>query len=412
MTWARAALGDLGTWFGGTTPSKSRPEFWTDGTIPWISPKDMRSEVLASTQDCITDAAVEGSSVRIVPAGSVAIVVRSGIIERTIPVAVVPFDATLNQDMKAVVPRPDVDSRWIAWAIRAHEREILRDTRKAGTTVASIEWPRFKAFELPIPPLDEQHRIVDLIEDHLSRLDAAEAYLVQGFRKLGALKTKVLASLHVGEMVPLGAMSVDSGYGTSVKCVANGAGPAVVRIPNLVDGQVDLSDEKRVVDADADVSTYMLDPGDVLIIRTNGSINLIGRSAVVQPGTDAAFASYLIRYRVRQDLVRPRWVYAMLSTPQIRGRIESLAASSAGQHNLSLGKLDPLELPVPSLAVQDAGLHYLAGIDAERSRLSAAITDARRRATVLRSSLLAAAFSGRLTATAPDVSDTQEMIEA
>lgn len=316
--------------------------------------------------------------------------------------------AWVNNHAHVLRPVDSLDRRFLNYYLNVADYRGYAN----GTTRLKLTQSAMRRIPVPVPSLPEQRRIVDLLDDHLSRLDAAEAYLAQGLRKLGALKTKILASLHVGEMVPLGAMSVDSGYGTSAKCVPNGAGPAVVRIPNLVDGQVDLSDEKRVLDAGADVSACMLDPGDVLIIRTNGSRNLIGRSAVVQAGVDAAFASYLIRYRVRQDLVRPGWVHAMLSTPQIRGRIESLAASSAGQHNLSLGKLNPLELPVPSLVVQDAGLQHLAGIDAELSRLSAAVSDARQRATGLRSSLLVAAFSGRLTATAPDVSDAEEMIGA
>lgn len=111
MTWERLPLKETGKWYGGGTPSKSNKSFWTSGTIPWLSPKDMGPEVLRSTQDRITPAAVGGSSVKIVPAGSVAVVVRSGIIERTIPVSLVPFDTTLNQDMKAVAPRPGVDAR-------------------------------------------------------------------------------------------------------------------------------------------------------------------------------------------------------------------------------------------------------------------------------------------------------------
>ena len=118
MTWQTVPLCDVGTWYGGATPSKGTAAFWTEGTIPWLSPKDMGPEVLRSTQDHITPAAVEGSSAKLVPAGSVAVVVRSGIIERTIPVSLVPFDTTLNQDMKAVQPRADIDARWIASDLR------------------------------------------------------------------------------------------------------------------------------------------------------------------------------------------------------------------------------------------------------------------------------------------------------
>ncbi|MFT4164191.1 MAG: restriction endonuclease subunit S [Microlunatus sp.] len=396
MSWPIVPLGEVGDWYGGATPSKGNKSFWTDGTIPWLSPKDMGSEVLAGTEDHITSGAVSVSSVKLVPAGSVAVVVRSGIIERKIPVALVPFETTLNQDMKAVATRTDIDPRWIAWGLRAFERELLRDTRKAGTTVASIEWPRFLSFGVPIPPLDEQHRIVELLEDHLSRLDAAERGLRASLRRLDLLRLLAIRELAVGDLVPLKDLARDSGYGTSTKCEVGGQGPAVVRIPNLVNGRIDLTDEKRAVDASVDLSGAMLTPGDILIIRTNGSKDLIGRSGVVQEGIDAAFASYLIRYRVDTDRVRPEWVNTMLGAPALRSEIETLAASSAGQHNLSLGKLDGLLIPTPSLPEQHAGLERLAELDAQAGALRATLDAILRRGDSLRRSLLAAAFSGEL----------------
>jgi type I restriction enzyme S subunit len=216
--------------------------------------------------------------------------------------------------------------------------------------------------------------------------------------RLDALKRSVLAQLHDGDPVPLAELAWDSGYGTSEKCVVDGLGVSVVRIPNLVNGVVDLTDEKRVANLNADVSSSMLAKGDLLIVRTNGSVDLIGRSTVVQDGIDAAFASYLIRYRVRDERVRPAWVQAMLSTPQVRRAIKPLAASSAGQHNLSLAKLDPLKLPVPSLEQQDAGLARLREVEERIGALRSGISRARSYSTALRRSLLAAAFSGQLTA--------------
>ena len=174
MNWPMVRLGDLGQWFGGGTPSKARSDFWQDGTVPWLSPKDMGHDVLSGTQDLITQAAVEGSAVRRVPAGSVAIVVRSGILERTLPIAVVPFETTLNQDMKALSPHKGVESSWVAWALRSREQRILSDTRKAGTTVASIEFSRLLRLQIPLPDVAEQRRIVAILEEHLSDLDDAQ----------------------------------------------------------------------------------------------------------------------------------------------------------------------------------------------------------------------------------------------
>lgn len=281
-----------------------------------------------------------------------------------------------------------------------------------GVGIHHIGRARLASWPTPLPSLPEQRRIVDLLEDHLSRLDAADSLVATCLRRLLAIRKSALAELHDGNPTPLGDLAVDCGYGTSEKCVPAGLGPAVVRIPNLIDGRIDMSDEKRIVSAGTDVARHQLRAGDLLIVRTNGSVDLIGRSAVVQDGVDAAFASYLIRYQLDHDRVAPEWVHAMLSTPQVRARVEALAASSAGQHNLSLGKLNPLELPIPTREVQLDGLARLAEIDTQIKRLRSALEAAHSRAAHLRRSLLAAAFSGRLTASAPDLSEVEETIGA
>lgn len=312
--------------------------------------------------------------------------------------------------------RPDerLDPRFLEMWLLSPEAQKRIDTMKTGISDSGLNLThdRFVQLPVPVPPLDEQRRIVDLLEHHLSCLDAAGASLNLSLRRLAAMRRSILASMHRGEPRPLGGLAFSAGYGTSEKCVVDGPGPAVVRIPNLVGGRIDLSDEKRVADPSINVSKYMLRTDDLLIVRTNGSVDLIGRSAVVPAGVEAAFASYLIRFRLNEDLVRPKWVQAMLSTPQLRATIEQLAASSAGQHNLSLGKLQPLPIPLPPLAIQDQLLRRLAEIDGHAGRLDQALRQARMRQTNLHRFVLAAAFSGRLTGVGTDLSVSGARIEA
>lgn len=178
--WVRIPLRDLGSWYGGATPSKANPSFWEGGDVPWLSPKDMGEDTLKGTKDHITVAAVSDSPVKVIPSNCVAVVTRSGILERTLPVALVPFMTTLNQDMKAIAARENVEPKWIAWGLRAFEHVILSECRKAGTTVASIEASRLLDFELPIPPLAEQLRVIAAVEDHLSRVEGALKNIAAG----------------------------------------------------------------------------------------------------------------------------------------------------------------------------------------------------------------------------------------
>src|SRR3569623_1799165 len=137
--WQLAPLKELGVWSGGGTPSKAKAEFWTKGMIPWVSPKDMKTERITDSEDHITRVAVEESTAKLIPEGSVLIVTRSGILSHTLPVAVTTVPVTVNQDLKAITPKGGVLPEYLAWALRCFAREILNTCSKQGTTVASIE---------------------------------------------------------------------------------------------------------------------------------------------------------------------------------------------------------------------------------------------------------------------------------
>ena len=104
--WSAASLSELGEWRGGGTPSKSNKAFWEDGTVPWVSPKDMKRRFIEDSEDHITTDAVAKSAANLVPANSIAFVVRSGILDHTLPIAQLGVEATVNQDLRVLIPSP------------------------------------------------------------------------------------------------------------------------------------------------------------------------------------------------------------------------------------------------------------------------------------------------------------------
>ncbi|MEX2673423.1 MAG: restriction endonuclease subunit S [Phycisphaeraceae bacterium] len=197
--WAVTTLGQLGDWSGGSTPSKSRAEFWTNGTIPWISPKDMKALRLRDSEDHITEAAVDGRP-RLVPTGSVLFVIRSGILSRTFPVAINEVDTAINQDLKALHPHEKVDPAFIAYFVRSAERRLLNQCSKDGTTVASINLAALKAAEFPLVPLVEQRAIVEKIEALFSELDKGVEQLQAVRAQLKRYRQAVLKAAFEGKL--------------------------------------------------------------------------------------------------------------------------------------------------------------------------------------------------------------------
>ena len=164
-------LRDVGIWQGGGTPSKHNTDYWRGGTIPWVTSKDMGAFDLSDTEDYITESAVEGSAAKIIPPNSVAIVMRSGILKHTLPVSLVPFVATVNQDLRALTCHDDVMPRYALHVLRANAGSILVTCRKVGGTVESIDAKRLMAFRIPVPPLEVQREIVRVL-DAFTQLEA------------------------------------------------------------------------------------------------------------------------------------------------------------------------------------------------------------------------------------------------
>ncbi len=158
-------VADLGKWSGGKTPSMAEKKYWEGGTIPWVSSKDVKQPILSDTIDHITNTAVDEASMTVYPAGSVAIVTRSGILRHTFPVTYIPFETTVNQDIKILVTKEGISSRYVSHALQAYGESIRRTTKKQGGTVDSLDFQKVLAYKIPVPPLDVQNRIVNVLDN-------------------------------------------------------------------------------------------------------------------------------------------------------------------------------------------------------------------------------------------------------
>ncbi len=176
LPWLRIPLGKVGEWRGGGTPSKSRPEFW-NGDLPWVSPKDMKVLQISDAQDHISELAVKGSSVRLIPPGSLLMVVRGMILARAFPVALTAREVTINQDMKALLLSEPRTKEFLLLALRAFEPDVLSAIEHSSHGTCKLKTEFLHDFAIPLPPLAEQRRIVDKVAELMSLVDALETQL-------------------------------------------------------------------------------------------------------------------------------------------------------------------------------------------------------------------------------------------
>ncbi|PQA83427.1 restriction endonuclease [Limnohabitans sp. TS-CS-82] len=161
--WEWVRFPDVCSISGGATPSKAVPQNW-EGTIPWVSPKDMKVPFIADAQDHVSDAAVNGS-LSLIPSGSLLMVVRGMILAHSFPVADTLTPVTINQDMKALTPFEPKLLSFLALLCRGMKPEILALIDRSTHGTCKLESSKIFGLLIPLPPLVEQSRIVTRVNE-------------------------------------------------------------------------------------------------------------------------------------------------------------------------------------------------------------------------------------------------------
>ena len=154
---------------GGGTPSKDNASFW-NGTIPWVSPKDMKSDIIEDTLDHVTEEAILQSSTNKVSTNSILLVVRSGILAHSVPIALTGREMSLNQDMKSfsVKDENELNALFLFGWMKAATSSLIRGCIKFGATVHSIDMPRLGSLKIVKPPIENQNKFALQFQDILS----------------------------------------------------------------------------------------------------------------------------------------------------------------------------------------------------------------------------------------------------
>ena len=191
--WGLVSLGDIGRWSSGGTPSKKEPRYWA-GSIPWVSPKDMKVARLGDAIDHVSDAAI-GNGARMTPRDSILIVVRGMILAHTFPVALTLTDVAFNQDMKALVADGTFAPEFLLYWFEDQQARILGlvDTSSHGTK--RLPMSKLFAKQVPCPQRDEQEKIAQLLHSH----DSYRMAVLAKQAGLVTVKSALMSVLLTGE---------------------------------------------------------------------------------------------------------------------------------------------------------------------------------------------------------------------
>lgn len=161
MKWPAVPIGEIVQVIGGGTPTRTKTEYY-GGTIPWVTPKDMKFWNIKNSQINITQTGLDRSAARIAPESSVLIVVRSGVLKHTVPVGINRCPVAINQDMKALICSDVVFPDYLARFIKKSSSIVLGWVR--ATTAENFPIGNLKNLKIPLPPIEEQRRIASILD--------------------------------------------------------------------------------------------------------------------------------------------------------------------------------------------------------------------------------------------------------
>ena len=349
--WRQLEISKIADVIGGATPNTTDSMYWNNGSIPWATPTDItsnNSKYISRTKDRITQAGLDACAAKLLPKGTILFTSRATIGAKAI--ADVPM--ATNQGFANFVPR-EIPGDFLYYLI-----DILTPIFKrlgSGTTFDEVNKRDIRKVWCAIPIRPEEQEAVARILDTIDMVIEQTRAAVDRARALQISLTADSFDRQRGAQKKLAEYITDIRYGTSQAAHEKGWGNPTLRIPNVVADEISYDELTYVNAKPADVTRLKLIDGDLLLVRTNGNPNYVGRSAVFKKTDDRIwlFASYLIRVRLDGRL-KPDYVNIFLGTERGRRELLRRVTTSAGNHNINANSIRLIKIPVPeSIDEQD-----------------------------------------------------------
>ncbi|WP_342565252.1 restriction endonuclease subunit S [Paenibacillus sp. FSL R7-0345] len=379
-------------WGSGGTPSRKNPEYY-GGDIPWIKTGDLRNGIITEVDECITDEGLKKSSAKMFPKDSVAIAMYGATIGK---LGILGFDATTNQACAVGVPLSITTTKFLFYYFLSQKDELI--SLGKGGAQPNISQQVIKQFPFALPPLAEQERIVQKTEKLLNKINQAKQLIEEAKETFEIRRAAILDKAFRGELtakwreenlskatagsflqkidefrqnsktkvkksnenimtepyklpegwrwVTLEDLIQTSSYGTSAKTNDDDDVP-VLRMGNIIDGELHLDNLKYLPSDHKDVEKYKLEEYDLLFNRTN-SYELVGKTAVVYgQATNMTYASYLVNVRLFYKEEIAEYICYYINGHFGRNLLLSMVTQQVGQANINASKLASLIVPLP-----------------------------------------------------------------
>lgn len=279
-----------------------------------------------------------------------------------------------------------------------------------GTTRLKLTQGSMQLMPFPLPPLSEQQRIVERIEELFAKLDEAKERLQEVADSFAVRKAAILHKAFTGEMTKqwrrengvsdecweektIGEICSSLKYGTSKKSSDDGE-VVVLRMGNLQNGEIDWSNLAYTSDEE-DIKKYLLKSGDVLFNRTN-SPELVGKTSIYRGEMPAIYAGYLIKLDYEKNIVVGDYLNYYLNSSKAKEYYMQVKTDGVSQSNINAKKIGEFKIPLPTLSEQHEIVRFIDDLLARERKAQKATEQALASIELMKKSILARAFRGEL----------------
>lgn len=282
---------------------------------------------------------------------------------------------------------------------------------------------KIEQLKIPLPPINEQQRIVERIESLFAKLDRAKELIENTLAQFEQNKMAILHKTFTGELTAkwrkennidlsswqektIDELCTSLKYGTSKKSKPEGS-VVVLRMGNLQNGEIDWSNLMYTDDKE-DIEKYLLKKGDVLFNRTN-SPELVGKTSIYRGEYPAIYAGYLIKLDYGKDIIGEYLNYMMNST-KAKHYCYTVKTDGVSQSNINAKKIGAFEIPVPTIEEQQEIVNILDKLLAKYNKIKN-LEQQLEKIELLKKAILAKAFRGELGTNNPDEESAENLLK-
>ena len=364
-------LEEICTIVSGGTPSRSKPNYWNNGNIPWIKIKDMKSKYIDSAEEFITEEGLNNSSTKMLKRGTILYSIFATLGE----VGILKIDACTNQAIAGLSLKEDSNilKEYLYYYLKSKKKDVNNLGR--GVAQNNINLSLLRKFKIPVIPLCQQKKIIEVLDNVSSTINNYE-------RELALLDELVKA-----RFVEMFGDPIENTYsfpilklGELSELITKGASPSwqgysytedstqtlFVTSENVREGYMDFSSIKYVEDAfNEKQKRSMIQKGDYLINIVGASI---GRAAQFNMDCKANMNQAAALVRIKDNTISDNYLLYYLNSDKAQMMYNSMK-SDTGRANLSLQDIANLEILVPDLTLQVKFASFVEEIDKSRSRI-------------------------------------------